>query len=138
MNPQQNSQSFDIKLNDIKPILEVQEYSFYYFLGLSFVLLLLILGVSYLIYMWIKQRNAFNIRKEHIGLLKSLDLSDTKQSAYDITRYGVTFRDDSLRHKEMFENITNRLATYKYKKEVKEFDKETLEYIKLYEDMIDV
>ena len=88
--------------------------------------------------MWIKQRNAFNIRKEHIGLLRSLDLSDTKHSAYAITRYGVTFRDDSLRHQEMFENITNRLATYKYKKEVVEFDGETLGYIKLYEDMIDV
>ena len=139
MNPQQTPpQAFDIKLHDIKPIVEVEEYSFYYFLGVSFFLLLLILGVSYLIYMWIKQRKAFNVRKEHIGLLKSLDLNDTKHSAYAITKYGATFKDDSLRHKEMFENLTNRLAAYKYKKEVKEFDKETLGYIKLFEDMIDV
>jgi len=138
MNPQQTPQSFDIKLHDIKPIVEVQEYSFYYFLGLSFFLLLLILGVAYLIYMWMKQRKAFNIRKEHISLLRALDLSDTKQSAYSITKYGVTFRDDSLRHQEMFENITNRLQIYKYKKEVDEFDSEMLGYIKLYEDMIDV
>ena len=134
----QQTQSYDIPLHDIKPIVDVQEYSLYYFSGLSFLIILLTCGVAYLIYMWFKRRNAFNIRKEHIKLLNSLDLSDTKQSAYAITVFGATFKDDSPRHQEMYENITNRLELYKYKKEVKEFDSEVIGYIKLYEGMIDV
>ncbi|MCK4974948.1 MAG: hypothetical protein KAR81_06815 [Sulfurimonas sp.] len=134
----QQTQSYDIPLHDIKPIVDVQEYSLYYFLGISFLGVILFLGIAYLIYMWFKRRNAFNIRKEHLKLLNSLDLSDTKQSAYAITMFGATFKDDSPRHQEMYENITNRLELYKYKKEVKEFDSEVIGYIKLYEGMIDV
>ncbi len=132
------TQSYDIPLHDIKPIVDVQEYSFYYFLGASTVALLLVCAVAYLIYLWIKRRNAFNLRKEHLRLLGSLDLSDTKRSAYAVTMYGATFKDDSPRHQEMYANLTSRLEAYKYKKDVQEFDSEVIGYIKLYEGMIDV
>ena len=134
----QPSQAYDITLHDIKPIVDVEEYSFYYFLGVSALLILLICGVSYLIYVWYKKRNSFNIRKEHFKLMDSLDLSDAKHSAYAITNYGATFKDDSERHQEMYNNIINRLEKYKYKKEVDDFDSETLSYIELYKGMIDV
>ncbi len=132
------TQSYDIPLHDIKPIVDVQEYSFYYFLGASTVALLLVCAVAYLIYLWIKRRNAFNLRKEHLRLLGSLDLSDTKRSAYAVTMYGATFKDDSPRHQEMYANLTSRLEAYKYKKDVEKFDSEVIGYIKLYEGMIDV
>lgn len=134
----QQTQSYDIPLHDIKPIVDVQEYSLYYFLGVSALVVFLAGGVAYLIYMWLKKRNAFNIRKEHLKLLHSLDLNDTKQSAYAITNYGLTFRDDSPRHQEMYANITERLEVYKYKKEVDAFDAEMLGYIELYKGMLDV
>lgn len=134
----QQTQSYDIPLHDIKPIVDVQEYSLYYFLSISFLGIILFLGIAYLIYKWFIKRNAFNIRKEHLKLLNSLDLSDTKQSAYAISMFGATFKDDSPRHQEMYANLTNRLEVYKYKKDVDEFDSEVLDYIKLYEGMIDV
>lgn len=130
-------QSYDIPLHDIKPIVEVQEYSLYYFLGVVFVLALLIIALGYLIYKYIQKRNAFNLRKEHSRLLNSLDLKNTKDSAYMITSLGATFKDDSPRHKEMYENLTNRLEEYKYKKEVESFSREVLGYIELYKEMID-
>ncbi len=130
-------QSYDIPLHDIKPIVEVQEYSLYYFLGVVFVLALLIIALGYLIYKYIQKRNAFNLRKEHSRLLNSLDLKNTKESAYMITSLGATFKDDSPRHKEMYENLTNRLEEYKYKKEVESFSGEVLGYIELYKEMID-
>ena len=114
----QQTQSYDIPLHDIKPIVDVQEYSLYYFLGVSAFVLLLTCGILYLIYLWFKRRNAFNIRKEHLKLLNSLDISDTKNSAYAITMLGATFKDDSPRHQEMYTNITDRLDMYKYKKSV--------------------
>ena len=131
-------QNYDIPLHDIKPIVDVQEYSFYYFLGAVGVAALLFLGIIYLIFLWLKRRKAFNIRVHHFKLLNELDLSNTKQSAYAISSYGYTFKDDSQRHSEMFKNLSDRLEDYKYKKEVEAFDSETLGYIELYKGMLDV
>jgi len=131
-------QSYDIPLHDIKPIVEVQEYSLYYFLGITFFIVLVIFAAAYLIYMLLQKRNRFNIRKEHFKLLSRLDLSDAKRSAYDITLYGATFKNDSPRHQEMYENLIERLEIYKYKKEVDAFDGEVVGYIELYKGMIDV
>lgn len=130
--------SYDIPLHDIKPLLEVQEYSLYYFLAASFIALILILGIIYLVYRYFKKRNAFNVRKEYIKNLKNLDFSDTKKTAYLITFYGEIFKDDSPRHTEMYSNLTQRLESYKYKKDVENFDDETLGYIDLYKEMLDV
>lgn len=131
-------QSYDIPLHDIKPIVEVQEYSLYYFLGVASVAALLVAALGYLIYKYFQRRNTFNLRKEHFRLLNSLDLNNTKESAYMITSLGATFKDDSPRHREMYENLTNRLEEYKYKKEVDKFSEEVLGYIELYKEMIDV
>lgn len=130
--------SYDIPLHDIKPIVEVQEYSLYYFWAAALLIFILFFAAAYLIYMWLKKRNAYNMRKEHFKLLSSLDLSDTKKSAYALTLYGATFKDDGQRHSEMYKNLTDRLDKYKYKKEVDSFDKEVIGYIELYRDTIDV
>ena len=71
-------------------------------------------------------------------MINNLDLNDSKNSAYAITNYGLTFKNDSDRHAEMYKNITNRLEAYKYKKKVDCFDDETLGFIELYKGMIDV
>ena len=128
----------EIPLHDIKPLLEIEEYSLYYLLGIISLVILLVLGISYLVYKWFKKRNAFNIRKEHKKLLSAINLRETKKAAYSLTFYGATFKDDSPRHVEMFQNLTQRLEVYKYKKSVDKFDKETLGYVELYKDMLDV
>lgn len=135
---QQEAQNYTIPLHDIKPIVDIQEYSLYYFVGISIFVFILTCIIIYLVYKWLVKRKAFSIRKEHLKLMNSLDLSDTKNSAYAITIYGYTFKDDSDRHQEMYENITNRLEVYKYKKEVDSFDDEVIGYIELYKGMIDV
>jgi len=132
------NKSFDIPLHDIKPIVDIQEYSLYYFLGISFLLLLLLSGLVYLIYRWVKAKNAFSERKEHFKIIKSLKLNDTKHAAYIITSLGATFKDDSQRHAEMYANLVKRLEAYKYKKEVEKFDSEVKGYIEVYKSMIDV
>lgn len=128
-------QNFDIPLHDIKPIVEVQEYSFYYLLALSALALFLVIGVAYLLYKYFTKRKIFNIRAHHMDLLKSISFDDAKKSAYAVTLYGATFKDDSPRHAQMFENITARLESYKYKKNVSSMDKETLGYVELYKEM---
>ena len=131
-------QNFDVPLHDIKPIIEVQEYSLYYLIGLGSLGVALSLGVLYLIYKLITRKKVFNVRKEHFRLMNELDLRDTKKSAYLITAYGLTFCEDSPRHAEMYKNLTSRLDDYKYKKDVEEFDDEVLGYVELYKEMLDV
>lgn len=131
-------QSYDIPLHDIKTIVEVQEYSFYYLLAIVFIGTILVFGVLYLIYKYFKNRNKYNERKDHFKILNELDLNDTKKAAYALTLYGATFRDDGDRQKGMYQNLTERLEIYKYKKSVEKFDSETLSYIELYKGMIDV
>jgi len=128
----------EIQLHDIKPIIDIQEYSLYYFLGVVGITLLLIFAVGYLLYIWFQKKNKFNIRKEHKEMLFSLNLQDTKKSAYAITLYGTTFKNDSTRHEESYHNLVSRLEPYKYKKAVEAFDKETLNYFELYKEMCDV
>ncbi len=130
--------SYDVPLHDIKQIVEVRDYSLYYLIGITLISVLLIALIIFLIYKWNKKKSKFNIRKEHAKLLGLLDLNDTKDAAYAITLYGLTFKDDSLRHKEMYENVLDRLEEYKYKKSVDKFDTETIGYIELFKGMIDV
>ncbi|WP_373072684.1 hypothetical protein [Sulfurimonas sp.] len=132
------TQSYDIPLHDIKTIIEVQEYSFYYLLAIVAISSIVVLGFIYLIYKYFKNRNIYNERKEHFKILTSVDLKDTKKAAYAITFYGATFKDDGDRQKGMYQNLIDRLEVYKYKKNVDDFDGETLSYIELYKGMIDV
>jgi len=129
---------YDIPLHDIKPLLDVEEYSLFYLLGVSAFAAFIFVAVVYLIIKWFKNRNRFNIRKEHYKLLNAVDLSDSKRAAYDITFYGSSFSDDSPRHNEMYKNLVGRLESYKYKKSVDSIDDEVIAYIDLYRGMIDV
>jgi hypothetical protein len=128
----------EIPIHDIKPLLEIHEYSLYYFLALLVFGLIIFAVIIYFVEKYIKGRNAFNIRKEHLSLLEKIDYSDAKRSAYEITLYGTTFKNDSPRHSEMFANLTERLEAYKYKKSVAAFDDEVKGYVDLYRGMIDV
>ena len=130
--------TFDIPIHDIKPLVEIEEYSLYYLIG-SVTLALIVLGaLGYLLYKYIQKSRAYNKRKEYYKLLHEIDLSDTKKAAYAITHYGHLFKDDGERHAGMYANIVERLERYKYKKVVDPFDEETLGYIELYKGMIDV
>ncbi len=134
----QNVQHTEIPLHDIKPLLEIQEYSLYYFIAMTVVVMVLIFGILYLAYRWYKNKNKFNIRKEHYKLLKKVNYKNPKKAAYEITHYGATFKDDSERHQKAYENMLEKLEKYKYKKDVEDFDRETIHYIELFEGLIDV
>ncbi len=129
----------ELKLHDIKPLVPIEDYSFYYFLALSVVAVVLLAGVFYLLLKWLKHRKKENLRKKHLEILRSIDLrKDPKKAAYMLTKYGATFKDDDARHKEMYENMLSKLEKYKYRKEVEPFDEETVSIIELYRDICDV
>ncbi len=135
---QNSSQVPKIPLHDIKPLLEIQEYSFYYLLALIAVGVIIVSALGYLLYKFIQRRNRFNIRAEHLKLLNTLDLSDAKAAAYEITQLGATFKDDSERNLNAYETLVEHLENYKYKKYVSGFDEETKHLLERYRGMIDV
>lgn len=132
------NQSFDIPLHDIKPLMEVNEYSFILFMGLIVIGTILLLGLAYLLFLFLKRRKKENTRKDAYALLQSVDFKDAKVSAYAITAHGFVFAEDSAQTKEAYANLVNRLAPYKYKKEVESIDAECKSYYEIYVGMIDV
>lgn len=131
-------QNFDIPLHDIKPIVEVQEYSIYLFIFLLVVALFLLLALGYILWRFVQKRSRYNKRAEDKKALESISFEDPKKAAYALTLYGATFSNDSTRHTEMYQNLLGRLEQYKYKKRVASIDEETLSYYQLYKEMCDV
>ncbi|MBL0687255.1 MAG: hypothetical protein JJV95_04650 [Sulfurospirillum sp.] len=112
------------ELKDIKELLYIEDYSHYIFI-------FLIIIFAIILFIIIKKIISFKRanRPEHVAKrkLKNLDLSDTKNSAYIISKYGLV-----LRRSYNFEY----LEKYKYKKEVRNFKKEDLKKIKVFLDAI--
>jgi len=131
-------QTNEIPLHDIKPLLEIQDYSFYYFLAVVSVVSIIVLAVLYLLYRYFRGKKKFDIRKEHYKILQNINLKETKKAAYLLTQYGATFAEDSDRHQKTYKEMLDKLEKYKYKKSVDDFDRETLRVIELYKGMIDV
>ena len=131
-------ENYDIPIHDIKPLLEIQEYSLYYLIALGTLALVLLIGLLFLFLKWLKVRNRFNLRKEHLKLLNSIDFSQSKKAAYEITLYGYTFQNDSPRHQRAYHDLLEKLEQFKYKKEVDPLDSETIHYVDLYRGLIDV
>ena len=135
---QHKPEVFDIPLHDIKPLIEIQEYSLYYLIGVSLVGTVILLALLYLAFKYLKNRNKFNIRKENLSRLRAIDFSDAKSAAYDITTYGKTFKDDSDRHTRAYDALLEELEIYKYKKNVDNFSDETKHIFEIYLGLLDV
>jgi hypothetical protein len=132
------TQKIDIPLHDIKPLVEIQDYSLYYFSAVVIVGSFIVLALLYLVYRYLKHKNKVNTRKEYYKKLEAINLKDTKKAAYELTKYGLIFADDNSRNAKTYEELIDHLAQYKYKKEVGDFDAQTKRYIDLYRGMIDV
>jgi hypothetical protein len=131
-------QESSIKLHDIKPLMDIQDYSLLYFVALVIVVITIVFGLGYLLVHYFQTKKRYDQRKDYVQKILALDIKDSKKTAYALSHYGALFVNDSTRHKEMYENLTQRLAPYKYKKEVEPFDEEVVGYIELYKGMLDV
>lgn len=126
----------ELKIHDIKGLVEIPDYSIYLFIAIVIITIFLFLSLIYLIYKYFKNRN-LNERAKYIQMIKSLDRSLTKEFAYKITQYGREVI-QSDRDKKLFEELVLDLEKYKYKKEVKNFTKSTQLKIDIFMESIDV
>ncbi len=109
----------DLKLRDIKDIVEIPDSSLFELLGLvgGVVALLIVVAILFLIYRKFKSRRRKPTKKElALEKLKSIDFNNSKESAYKFSRYGYLWIDEQNRNR--FFNIERDLEKYKYKKDV--------------------
>ena len=118
------------KLKDIKPLVEIPDYSFYLYLG--FIVLATLLA-ALAVYMLIKLigKKKQDRRQEILQRLRSMDLDDAKRVAYEFTKWGRYLVTDESRAK-MYEELVRKLTRYKYKKDVPSLDEETKKELKLF------
>jgi len=135
---EQKKEVFDIALHDIKPLIEIQEYSLYYLIALSTVVIIVLSALMYLAFKYLKNRKKFNVRKDNLSRLRAIDFSDAKSAAYAITTFGKTFKDDSERHIRAYDALLDELESYKYKKDVENFSDETKHIFETYLGLLDV
>ncbi|MGD9654417.1 MAG: hypothetical protein AB7U44_04400 [Sulfuricurvum sp.] len=127
----------DIPVNDIAPLAEVHDYSIYLFIGS------VVLGSAVVISLmfWVLKKwktRRLSERKVLYARLESVNFSDPKRAAYEISTLGRYFSADNERTQKAFHNLFERLGRYKYAPNVDAIDDETIGYYHLYLEIIDV
>jgi hypothetical protein len=108
------------ELRDIKGLVEVTDYSLYYFGALVAAALLLLLVLGVVIYRQLTKKEPLTQKRAATALLEKFEFGDTKQSVYDFSRLAqYAVRDDQ---RQELEQLLAELEPYKFKKEVPELD----------------
>ncbi len=114
-------------LKDIKDIVEVPDYSLYFLIAITGVILLSIAYPVYLYLTRIKKTELKTPREIALQNLKNIDFSDVKKVAYTFSVDGFLFIDD--KNRDEFEMIEKDLQQYKYRKKVNDLDEKLKERI---------
>ncbi len=124
------------QLRDIKPLLEIPDSSYYFYIGvLSFLVVLLCVLIFIVVKKFILNRKE-TLHKRYLRALKNVDWSDAKKSAYLVTKLGRVLAVED-RQKEIYWQFLGVIERYKYKKEVPSVDEETLQKYNLLVHVLD-
>ncbi len=126
----------ELKIHDIKELVEVPDISFYIYYGLISLGVIICCIFIYFAYKFIINKKT-NIRKEYLSILQNINLEDTKHSAYIITKYGHKIAIHE-REKQLLEDLIVQLEIYKYKKDVPKFSDEVKTSFGIFMDSLDV
>lgn len=118
----------ELKIHDIKPLVEIPDYSFYLFITLIILSILLFVFLFFYLYKKIKNRKT-NPKKIYSKKLKEIDLSKSKKASYEITKY-LNLLPKNEKQRVLANELIINLKQYKYKKETKEFNEETINLYK--------
>ncbi len=126
----------ELKIHDIKDIVEIPDYSIFMFYSLIFLGLLILLLIILFIIRYFKNKKP-NMRKEYFQILKDIDYSQSKSSAYTISRY-IRLLAKNERENILADELIELLQEYKYKKDVKQIDDNIKAKLSIFMDVVDV
>ena len=125
------------ELRDIKPLLEIPDSSYYLYIGLITVGILVILGLLFFVVKKFWDGRKENMKKKDFERLKMVDWSDSKQASYEVTLLGRALIEVDPRVEEIYSQLLPMLEAYKYRKKVPSMDDETLKQYNLLVHVID-
>jgi len=105
-----------LKINDIKPIVEIPDHSIYLYYGLILLGLCFICLILYFVYIYIKTKKNSK-QKEYFKILKNIEFSNQKNAAYTISKYGRLLVKEE-RETRLFEELHHELEQFKYRKNI--------------------
>jgi polysaccharide pyruvyl transferase WcaK-like protein len=123
------------KLRDIKPIVDIPDYSFFFFCAIVVFIAIALFLISYSLFRYFKNKKP-DQKKISLKVLKELDFSDAKKSAYLITLHTRNLSTD-VRTKKLFNELNNKLENYKYKKDISDFDDEIKNDLNLFIEVVE-
>ncbi len=126
----------EIKIHDIKELVEIPDFSLYIYMLLWILGLILIISFIFFIYKYFSNKSK-DKRKKYFKILKELDLNNTKNSAYTITKYARLLAHNE-REKRVCNELIEELENFKYKKEVEPLNDNVKIIFGRFMDSIDV
>ena len=126
-----------IKIHDIKPIVEIPDFSLYLYYGLILLVIIMICLLIYGLYKFLKPK----VKTQEMYWyeeLQKLDFNNIKQTAYDISKYGRYLAKEE-RQIRLIDELTDELSSFKYKKEIpSELTQEIKNKFRIFMDTLDV
>ena len=124
------------KLHDIKELEKIPDYSIFIFSILVFIGIILVLTTIFLFIKYLKNKKISD-RKTYYNILKNIDFSDSKKTAYTITKYSRLLVSND-REKKLANELIESLEFFKYKKNVKNIDKMSKAKFLTFMEILDV
>lgn len=124
----------DLKIHDIKALVEVPDYSLYIFIFILLTFVILLIFFIYFFYKKFKNKKK-NQQKNYIQKIKNIDLSQSKMAAYEITKY-IDLINKNEQQAVLAKELIQELTQYKYKKEVEAFTQTTILTYKKFTDVL--
>ena len=125
------------QLRDIKPLLEIPDYSYYlYFSLIALGIFIVLLLIFFFIRWWLKPKE-IEMKQIYFSRLKSVDWSNSKKAAYEVTFFGRALSQENPRIEEMYRQLLPYLEAYKYRPQIKKIDDETMKQYNLLVHIID-
>jgi len=124
------------ELRDIKPLLEIPDHSYTLFIALASFMVLILIALLFFLGKQLWEKRKVNMRKVYFERLKTVDWSNSKKAAYEVTFFGRALCNEP-RIEEIYKQLLPMLTAYKYKKEVPNVEEETLRQYDLLVHVVD-
>ena len=130
------NENSNLKLHDIKDIVQIPDNSIFIFIAIILSILLVIFLLIIFIIKYLNSKKV-NPRKEYYKILENIDFKNSKKDAYTITKY-VRLLANTNNEKRLAMDLIDELEKYKYKKKVDAMDNKVKVKLSTFLDLVDI
>ncbi len=124
------------ELRDIRTLEEIPDVSFYLFVIMIVVGVLLVVGIAIMIGRHFRKRHGDLTRQEVLKRLENITFDNPKDAAYKITKYGRYLAKEE-RSQKLFVQLEKKLLKYKFTPTPPAFDDDTIGEFHLFLESLD-